>query len=525
MRLNRTGSIWNRNERININDNWDKLEPIVSSLDVGKLIKYGFYANGINMINPNELIKGKYVHYFTGEIRDNERFYATDFIPVVPGKPYFFEPMSQFHWYDSDKNSISGGSQLTGVTNPLIAPDNAYFIRLTIADYDLNKAMFYQSTEKMPYEPFVEPIKLMTSDDLKSVIERKYNVSQIYQEWLSGNKFPIMFLDDSQTDGNGTTGHFLNTIGTDHKPPNAYPTLLENEFKSLTSNNSLRIYNAGFSGTTAQWALDNFDDILEPYSDTKIVFIGFGTNDRIRYNTPTDLYTNFRKSLKNLVEKFQAREIQVVLMTEQPSVSPGIRSDLQSRYPLRTAGFLTITNKIKKDLAAEYNLELVDLTESLRKVVNGKESIPMTTIFNGNDRLHFGDGGHKLVKEVFLSEIYPFTLKVKDTEIIDLFSQYIENGVPEDKVTLSRVGKYTCYADYTVTADELMLKQAIYIDSFDKFTITCDTRTNSTVYMKLNGVKQSTNTVTVEPGYYLIEVMSGASRAGFNGITLEKAQE
>ena len=221
-----------------------------------------------------------------------------------------------------------------------------------------------------------------------------------------------------------------------------------------------------------------------------------------------------------------SRQIQPVLMTEQPCLSPGVKTEYIDTYPLRNAGNINaVTNKVKYDLAREYNLEIVDVTELLRRVVNGKVSIPMTTIFNGNDKLHFGDAGHKLVSEVFLSQIYPYTITVDDFTVIDLFSQYIEDGVPEEKALFDRNGKYTAYADYAVTTDELMLKLSVYIDSFDKFQITCDTRANSTAYLKLNGVKQMTNTVNVEPGYYHIEVMSGTTRAGFNGITIEKAQE
>lgn len=527
--LNRTGSIWDRNERIKINDNRDKLDKISEMFDVRFMLQNGLYIDSVNLINTSKVIADKYAHYAIGELRDNTNYSATDFMLINPNRFYRFEPLNQFAFYDENKQYISGGSQLSGVENPLLPPTNARYIRLSILKSDINMAMFYEGTEKKEYEAFKAPIKIATSADVNNRNQRIYNISQIYHEWKSGNKFPIAFLDDSQTDGTGTTGHSDNVIGTDHKPPKAYPTLLEDRFKQYTNNNSLRIYNAGFSGKTAKWANENYESIFgknSSYSDVKMVFIGYGTNDRLQFNNPKDYHDSFRKELISLINKCFENGVQPVLMTEQPSISPGIRTTYTENYPLRTSGTINaVSNRVKKDLASEYNLELVDLTEELRKVVNGKESIPMTTIFNGTDKLHFGDDGHKLVCDVFTTLIYPYSLYMTNNEIIDLGSQYIENGVPEDKVTLSRVGKYSCYADYTVTADELMLKQAIYIDSFDKFTITCDTRTNSTAYMKLNGVNQSTNTVTVEPGYYLLEIMSGTTRAGFNGITIEKAQE
>lgn len=534
--LNRTGSIWDRKERIKINDNWDKLEFIAKSFNVENLIQQGLYAESANLIDNTKLERGKYVIYTTGLLGDNSVYNVTEYIRVQPNSAYWFEPLRWFAWYDEDKNYISGGSATTTPPseNPMISPENAAYVRLTIHDTRIKDAMFSKGATKQEFIPFREPLKLLTTEDLNELKEvvgekRLHNISQIYQEWKSGNKFPIAFFDDSQTDGTGTTGHVNNVVGTDHRPPNAYPTLIQAEFRELSSNNSLRVYNAGFSGMSARWGNENFEKIFgsgAPYADSKMIFIGFGTNDRNLYSTLEDYYREFRKNLSSIIEKCFEKHIQPVLITEQPSVSPGIRTSYVDSYPLRTSGNVNaVTNRLKHDLAKEYNLEIIDLTELTRKLVHGKTSIPTNQIFNGNDGLHFGDAGHVIVKEIVSSKLYPFTLRLRDYGIIDLSSQFIEDGVPEEKVTMQRVENYICYCDYTVTADELLLKQSIFIDDFSKYSLKCSFRSNSTAYLKLNGVKQSTNTVTIEPGYHLIEVMSGTTRAGFNGITIEKAQE
>lgn len=491
-----------------------------------------FVSTG-NLINKDAALIGQYVIYLNGNLGTNPDFSAILDIPIKPNTDYFFTPLNQFAWKDSNGNYISGGSHASTpvTTNPITSPANARTISVTVSNSNLDSVMLSESSVQLPYEPFG-----ITLDPnlMKGKNGRLYDISQIFNEWESGSKFPIAFVDDSQTDGSGTTGNIPNELGTDNKSPNAYPKLLEDRMKTLSGKSALRVYNAGFSGRTARWMNANFDAEFgagTPYADTKIAFIGFGTNDRLSKQTPKEYYDVFKSDMETLINKFLDKGIQPVMMTEQPAISPSSSTEFSVAHPLRNSGYIkSISDAVKQDLAEEYSLELIDLKELLRKVMNGV-STPLVDIFNGTDGLHFGDEGHKLVRDVFTAVIYPYTLTVEDNEVIDFTSQYIHKGIPEEKVNLSGNYGYTKgYCDFAVTSTELLLKQSIYIDDYKNYALRCyKYGTTSSVVLKVDGVSITTpgstlddkvDVATLEPGYHDIEVWSGTTRAGFRGLSL-----
>lgn len=501
------------------------------------------YPTALSMEKFKEPISGKYVRYNTGEFVNNKDYYVYDFLEVVPGLSYIIDPLNQYAWYDERKRYLSGGSRLT-TSNPVKAPEKAKFLSVTVSFLDIDKIKIYQSDADLSFvhldDEDVINVKSLRESNANKILQRKFNVREIFHAWESGEKFPIAFVDDSHTDGAGTTGNIPNELGTDNQSPNAYPKILENRMKKLSGNNALRIYNAGFSGKTAAWMNTNFEAAFgagTPYADTKMAFIGFGTNDRLNKENPKEYYDAFKSEMEALINKFISKGIQPVMMTEQPTVSPSVSEEYSSTHPLRSAGYInSVSNAVKYDLADSYGLELIDLTDMLRKVISGV-STPLTQIYNANDGLHFGDAGHKLVRDVFTATLYPYTLTVKNSEVIDFTSQHIHKGVPENKVNMSGVyGLIKGYCDYLVTADELLLKQSIFINDNKKYVIRCyKYGAESSVKLKVDGntlvtpnstLDSRVDVIELEPGYHELEVQSGTSRAGFRGLSVvEKSFE
>lgn len=497
------------------------------------------YPSALSLEKTVSPRSGKYVEFNTGIVKEHSSFNLYEKMKVTPGLKYIIEPLNQFAWYDKHGKHISGGSGQT-TSNPVVAPPDAHELSVSVSWNNMDKIKIYQSDVDLPFVHLtnseVNKVKQLNLDDLEQStnIERLYNISEIFHAWESGEKFPIAFVDDSQTAGTGTTGYIPNELGTDNQSPYAYPKILQNKMRELSHSNNLRVYNAGFSGKSAKWMNDNFEAEFgagTPYSDTKIAFVGFGTNDRLSQVNPKTYYDSFKTELEALIDKFIQKGIQPVLMTEQPIIAPGVSEEHKSSHPLRTAGYVNaVSNKVKFDLAEEYNLEVVDLNNKLSKVMKGIDS-PLSTIYNGNDGLHFGDNGHVLVRDVFASVIYPYNQTVNSHHVIDYTSQFIHKGAPENKVNLDGVlGLIKGYTDYQVSSEELLLKQSIYIDDYRSYNLYCyKYGDSSTVRIKINGnalttpnsTQDNKNTVaTLTPGFHDVEVLSGTSRAGFRGILL-----
>lgn len=498
------------------------------------------YPSALSLEKTVSPRSGKYVEFNTGIVKEHSSFNLYEKMKVTPGLKYIIEPLNQFAWYDKHGKHISGGSGQT-TSNPVVAPPDAHELSVSVSWNNMDKIKIYQSDVDLPFVHLtnseVNKVKQLNLDNLEQStnIERLYNISEIFHAWESGEKFPIAFVDDSQTAGTGTTGYIPNELGTDNQSPYAYPKILQNKMRELSHSNNLRVYNAGFSGKSAKWMNDNFEAEFgagTPYSDTKIAFVGFGTNDRLSQVNPKTYYDSFKTELEALIDKFIQKGIQPVLMTEQPIIAPGVSEEHKSSHPLRTAGYVNaVSNKVKFDLAEEYNLEVVDLNNKLSKVMKGIDS-PLSTIYNGNDGLHFGDNGHVLVRDVFASVIYPYTNAITDYGVIDLTHQNIHKGVPENKVDLgSAYGYIKGHCDYPVSSEELLLKTSIYIDDYRNYNLYCyKCGDSSTVRIKINGNALTTPNSTLDnkqvvaeltPGYHEIEVLSGASQAGFRGLLLE----
>lgn len=235
---------------------------------------------------------------------------------------------------------------------------------------------------------------------------RIYSLGDAYRAWLFGEKFPICVIGDSTTDGDTTSGNTPNVVGTDHQDPNTYTSKLQELLRSALNNNVLRIYNAGFSGKNARWALKTLDDEIwnsEYYSDTKMVVISHGINDYINDYNGVRLYKNHISQI--IIECFE-HGVQPVMMTHQAGM------ENYGRFGWKQ---MSIADRCTKELADEFNLEIIDKNK-FTSLYNVYSSVPINSIIP--DSCHYGTIGHQFIAGALFACLVPTTITAGAGETI-----------------------------------------------------------------------------------------------------------
>lgn len=199
------------------------------------------------------------------------------------------------------------------------------------------------------------------------------------------------------------------------------------------------------------------------------------------------------------------------------------------QFPLRNARYIeTIANEVKRELADELNLEIIDVNHFTDKFLKYSRHTANLII---SDKLHFGDVGHRYESDLLFSSINPQTFWVKEREQIDYTSQKLVIGVPEDKITMptSVSDGFKVLANYTKdnTTDTLIFKTHVFIDSNKPMTLKAfKSDASSLTYVKLNGTIATIEAVektigSLDLGLHTLEVWTGASnKVDFKGFVI-----
>lgn len=366
-------------------------------------------------------------------------------------------------------------------------------------------------------------------------ITRPLSFQDAWVAWENNQKFPVAFFGDSTIDGVGTTGHTNNVIGTDHQPPNAFTTKLQENIRSVTNTVAPRIYNAGFSGRTADWGFQNIEAIFgDEYSDLKMLGIGFGINDRLVANT-TLYKEQFKTNIENIILWAFDNDVMPFLLTTQAILQPASST---GTYPLRDSEKInSVANRVKKELAKKYNLELIDINEMTEKLMQNSLS-NLTTIIN--DTLHFGDVGHKFEADLLFTIFCPRVIFAKNGQVLDFSTQKIKSTISELLVKkeanyVSQYHKSFAYHDKTNMTDTLLQEFivfsldtdiSIYVNRIQtkKAEFTLPATDAQRPYAMINGVKTILpdvllNSYFTEYGMYLPQKLSKLS-FGLNTLQL-----
>lgn len=347
--------------------------------------------------------------------------------------------------------------------------------------------------------------------------ERLYTLEDAYSEWLfdSTAKFPILVLGDSTTDADLTTGATTNVIGTDHQDPNSYTMLLQSYLREALGNNALRIYNAGFTGKSAQWALTNLDSIVwnNPYySDLKIMVISHGINDHA--TTDRNLLNAYRYTLRQLVLECFSHGVQPVMMTTQAG------TENYTRFGWKQ---MSLADKITKEVAEEYNLEVID-KNAYTAFFNVYSSYRMNQIIP--DGCHYSDVGHRFVAGAMFKELVPFTVVAGDGTTIlsfaderlrtDLEFSSFSGYIWKDVKVITPANGFKLEASCSKTASVKMMDFWVFVYAKNKKRLVSYCTTPNVQTVVVDGVSYNVTSseqqiTTLDLGLHHIVVNSAAS--------------
>ena len=483
-----------------------------------------YRANSLNIFNKAEITDGVYLYYSNGELKEFDGYFTSEYIAVKPDTKYSSTYIEQVAFYDENATFIN---KLTSVANGFTTPNNARFIRVSDDNGKLDTMQINEGETLLPYDSFS-----YTFRDLKPRSRhRLYTLGGAWSQWASGKKFPIGILGDSTTDGASTTGWKTETgheyldnqnggFGSyDYVNQNAYPYKLQQLIRNELNNDVMRVYNIGYSGYSFYTIMEHYDDIFSGvYSDVKMVGINMGINDRIPSGTPDKYYDDFRRHLVETIEYLYDKGIQPFIITSQATIEPYPDDSLGTFYPLRTSENInSIANRVKKEVAKEYGLELLDMT-MYDEFIMAYSNHRITDIIT--DDLHYKDLGHTLEAEFLFSEISPRTIRVSDWAILDFSSQRLKSNCPSNKITYATnaTERMKLLADYTKSGNEDIVMQdfIINITSKDPLALTAYCTAVGSQYVVVDGetvniTKTQQQIKTLEVGVHHIKAMSGAS--------------
>ena len=162
MKLNRTGSIWNRDNRNGINTNWVRLEAFLKEFDGTRLMEVSY-----NLFDKSRAGDGS-ISSVNGSVND-DGFKNTGFIALKPNTTYQTTASGVGALYGINQDFKRGlGSSVTTFTTT----SSEYFYRATLGVYQLDTFMIHEGDALLPYMPYgVRPAPLIIDENLKKLIE------------------------------------------------------------------------------------------------------------------------------------------------------------------------------------------------------------------------------------------------------------------------------------------------------------------------------------------------------------------
>lgn len=266
-------------------------------------------------------------------------------------------------------------------------------------------------------------------------------LSHVSSNWAAGNKYPFAIFGDSTTDGRISTTDGTNQMTVynisrlvggdvpdglvyDHdesEAPNAYVSVLQRMAREFYGQSNLRVYNAGYRGKQVAngWATDNVHNAVygnTTYSDCKMIGINFGINDSENWDAESLRMRTYQYT-KALILDAYLRGVQPFLMTTNAFVG---LSDTGVDYGENTE-VVQIIDAVKRDLAKEFGLELVDMSSFLYDFVfrNGEG---VSSDYAVPDEIHGADLLHMKQAEYFFYKHLSggLVLKAKDNQLVDV---------------------------------------------------------------------------------------------------------
>ncbi|MGY0266660.1 SGNH/GDSL hydrolase family protein [Limosilactobacillus fermentum] len=467
-----------------------------------------------------------------GNFSINNGFSTYDFINLKGAKKLSYSSVpARIAFYGQDYSYLSS---IDYPDNGVEVPLNAVYMRVQYHNEQMEQQTDNGNFLQISPDAFIkEPSN--GREVLKNVLvedyhQPKFHLLDALNQWLLGREFPIGFLGDSTTEGDNTSAwtddnqhlkqdQAAGGIGkVNYSNPTSYSYLTQQLLQQRTKNSAPEIYNMGWSGTSMFWMIQHFDEVFNnAYSDVRMVGIEYGINDRNDYGNRDVLAQTYRYDLIRLIQMLYDRGIQPFIVTSQAiwnHVNDG------SRDVLNTLTLTTLINRIKKEVAREYHLELIDMQE-VGDLVAKYSSVGWNSFNNGI--LHFKDLGHQVEARYIYGKITDELETVESGSILSYLSQRVLSDVyyGDNLQTADNVFKYTVSLN---TSGKQLLQQFAVMNLHPQalqLTACCSTPDGQTVEVdgttyQITSAEQ--DTVKLEPGPHIIRAFNDATKATTNWL-------
>ena len=419
-------------------------------------------------------------------------------------------------------------------SNGTIVPANAVYIRV---QYN-NEQMEQQSDngnflQISPTAFLKEPSN--GREVLKNVLVEDYHQPKVHlsdalNQWLLGRKCPIGFLGDSTTEGDNTSAwtdanqhikqdQAAGGIGkVNYVNTTSYSYLTQQLLRQRTGNDAPEIYNMGWSGTSMFWMIQHFDEVFNnAYSDVRMIGIEYGINDRNDYGNRDVLAQTYRYDLIRLIQMLYDRGIQPFIITSQAIWNHQADG---ARDVLNTATLTTLINRIKKEVAREYHLELIDMQE-VGDLIAKYSSVGWNSFNNGI--LHFKDLGHQAEARYIYGKLTDELETVESGSILSYLSQRVLSEVVygDNLQTADNDFKYTVNLN---TSGKQLLQQFSVMNPHPQalqLTACCSTPGGQIVEVDGTTYQITSNEQVItklESGPHIIRVFNDATKTTTNWL-------
>ena len=342
----------------------------------------------MNLFNNETITPNKNVSWYDGRLIDNESYVVSDYIPVIPNALYSQTAVLTGAWYDINKEFVAGIQ--FGDTQPLIAPTDAYFIRISVRKSEIDKHVLVKGDE-LPNTYVGYWAKL--GDDLieKNNFSGNVSTADYARDVIFTPNSIVDLWGDSRTHGSGGTGFdsSVNGGGTQilggtegvFTSPNSHSWA--NSLKGLMSDKySVTVRNWGEHGRNTNHFINRMETLLNQESNPDLIVFALGTNDR--HNMSLEQSEN---NVRNMISSILANDIKVVLLSMPPtSIAEEAQSEKNfSMYDL---------DKMFRKLADEFNVGFISgYANSLE--YQEKQGLAEDGLLA--DGLHENDLGHDVV--------------------------------------------------------------------------------------------------------------------------------
>lgn len=154
-----------------------------------------------NLVDKTKLKSGVYIAYNTGLEVANATYNATELIRIKPSATYTVKPNDQSAFYDVNKVYISGLTSNGGAPNTFTAPSNAVYMRITVANANIDKVQLEEGTFPTQYATYNVPKtidSILLKDKITDLLSHTVNPFK---------KTKVKLIGDSITAGVAGTGY------------------------------------------------------------------------------------------------------------------------------------------------------------------------------------------------------------------------------------------------------------------------------------------------------------------------------